>query len=664
MTGVWLSRLRRVAWQGLIGAAVVSGLMAYSRRRVSASDQQWKAIFDQGPTMGFLVDPSGAILSVNGLAAQLGYAGDDLIGRPWLDLSFAADRALDESHLARCLEDSASSQSWEARKLRGDGTAIWTRQNARLVRWDDKEPVFLVSCEDITQRRKARIDAQEAVTRSQAYLLEAQRLGQIGSWSVDVATNVWTTSPELLRILDLERGAELTADLVLQRAHPEDRAFIASVIEGRRSSASDYEYDYRIVLPSGETRHLHSVAHPVLDEDGALVEYVGTTMDVTERRQADDQLRRSEASLHDAQRIGRMGSWTQDAATGVMSATPELYRIFGLDPRTDELTRDGLGRMIHPDDLPEVGATIARGRDSDTIIEVDHRIVRPDGAIRHVHGVSHPVFTEGGELGEWIGTVMDVTEIRQAEEALRQAYADLARASRLTIIGELTAALAHEVNQPIAAAVANANAALRFLGAERPDLDEARAAVEAIIKSSTRAAQIVSRTRRLFEKGAPQRELIAVDDVVRETVLLLGGEALRHAVAIRTSAADAPPIFADRVQLQQVLMNLILNGIDAVKEVEGRREVAIQSRIADGDQIVVSVSDTGVGLPSDQADRLFETFFTTKAHGTGLGLSISRSIIDGHGGRLWAEPNDPKGAVFHFTLPLTSTQDPAPLGRA
>ena len=644
---------------------IVTGLMARSRRQTAAlkaSEQHWKAVFEENPTLYFLVDANGTILSVNALAgAQLGLDAKDLVGRPWLDLSFDADRALDERRLAECAETPGTSHSWEARKVRKDGTVLWARQNAGFVLWGEREPVFLISCEDVTERHKARIEAQEAVARSQAYLLEAQRLGRTGSWSLNEASDLWTSSPELLRIFGLGPEDEMTADLIRQRVHPDDRNFIEGIIDSRRSSVDDYEYDFRIILPNGETRHLHSVSHPVFGEDGAMVEYVGTTMDVTERKLAEDQLRRSEASLHQAQRIGRMGSWSQGSASGQMSATPELHRIFGLDPETDNLTRERLGQSIHPDDRADVVATIERGRSENVAIDVDHRIVLPDGAVRYVHGSSHPIFAPGGEVIEWIGTVMDVTEIRQAQEALRQAYADLARASRLSIVGELTAALAHEVNQPIAAAVANANAGLRFLDRDSPDLEEARSAVEAIVTNGARAAEIVSRTRRLFEKGEPQRELLEVDDVVRETVLLLGGEALRHAVAIRTSMAeDAPPVAADRVQLQQVLMNLILNGIDAVKEVEGRREVAIQSRLAGGDEIQVSVSDTGVGLPADHAERLFDTFFTTKAHGTGMGLSISRSIIAGHGGRLWAEPNQPRGAAFHFTLPLTVPEASTP----
>jgi C4-dicarboxylate-specific signal transduction histidine kinase len=252
---------------------------------------------------------------------------------------------------------------------------------------------------------------------------------------------------------------------------------------------------------------------------------------------------------------------------------------------------------------------------------------------------------------------MDVTELRKAEEALRQAYADLTRVSRITSIGALTASLAHEINQPIGAAVANANACLRWLAADAPDLEEVRAAAAAIVKNGTRAAEIVARTRRLFEKGAPQSEPIDVDDVVRETVALLSGETTRHAVSIRTSLATGlPQIQADRVQLQQVLMNLILNGIDAMESVVGAREITIASQMNDEAQIMISVADAGAGLAPELAEKLFDTFFTTKPHGTGMGLSISRSIISAHGGRLWAEPNEPRGALFRFTLPTAASQ--------
>jgi signal transduction histidine kinase len=218
-------------------------------------------------------------------------------------------------------------------------------------------------------------------------------------------------------------------------------------------------------------------------------------------------------------------------------------------------------------------------------------------------------------------------------------------------MGELTAALAHEVNQPIAAAVTSANSCIRWLAAEVPNLDKARAAAMRIVKDGTRAAEIISRIRLLFQKGTQQLELVDVNEVIEEMITLLRGEATRYSISVRTElAADLPPVTGDRVQLQQVMMNLVTNSIDAMKVVDGTRELAIKSQRAENEHLRVSVSDTGVGLPPGQADQIFNAFFTTKPHGTGMGLRICRSIIESHGGRLWAADNSPRGASFHFAL--------------
>jgi len=243
-------------------------------------------------------------------------------------------------------------------------------------------------------------------------------------------------------------------------------------------------------------------------------------------------------------------------------------------------------------------------------------------------------------------------ERKHAEEARREAQAELARVSRVTTMGELTASLAHEVNQPIAAAVTNANTCLRWLTRDRPDVEEARAAAMRIVKDGTRAAEIVKRIRLLFKKSTPQRELVDVNEAVREIIVLLRSEATRYKITVRMELAeDLPRIMGDRVQLQQVLMNLIVNSIDAMKEVDGTRELAVKSQRTKKEEVLVSVCDTGVGLPPQQADQIFNAFFTTKAHGTGMGLRISRSIVESHGGRLWAADNSPHGASFHFALP-------------
>jgi C4-dicarboxylate-specific signal transduction histidine kinase len=251
-----------------------------------------------------------------------------------------------------------------------------------------------------------------------------------------------------------------------------------------------------------------------------------------------------------------------------------------------------------------------------------------------------------------------LSEQTRAEEALRQARAELAHVNRLTTMGELTAALAHEVIQPIAAAVTHADACLRWLDRNPPNLDEARAAVIMIAKDGTVAKEIIERIRLLFKKGTPQRGLVDVNEVIREMIILLHGEVTRFSISVRMELArDLPHVVGDRVQLQQVMMNLITNSIDAMKEADGTRELAIKSRRDEDDQLAVCVSDTGVGLPPQQAEQIFNTFFTTKSNGTGMGLSICRSIVEAHGGRLWATDNIPRGANFHLVLARGEAQD-------
>ncbi|MGA7060563.1 MAG: ATP-binding protein [Candidatus Acidiferrales bacterium] len=247
---------------------------------------------------------------------------------------------------------------------------------------------------------------------------------------------------------------------------------------------------------------------------------------------------------------------------------------------------------------------------------------------------------------------VEIAERKQAEEALRQAQAELAHVNRVTTLGELTASLAHEVNQPIAAAVTDANTCLRWLTRDHPDLEEARAAAARVVKDAARAAEIISRVRLLFKKSAPERELIDVNDLIPKMIVLLHSEAARYEISVRAElAADLPRVIGDRVQLQQVIMNLVMNSIDAMKDVDGTRELAIRSQRTENEQVLVSVLDTGVGLPQQHANQIFNAFFTTKSHGTGLGLRISRSIVESHGGRLWAAENSPRGANFCFTLP-------------
>ena len=375
-----------------------------------------------------------------------------------------------------------------------------------------------------------------------------------------------------------------------------------------------------------------------------------------ERKQAEAKLQQSEAYLSEAQRLSHTGSWASIPARGEITyLSEECYRVLGLDPHDGQTRYETFFQRIHLNDQAKVREAVQKADREKTEFELDYRIVYSGGEIRDIHVIGHPILSPSGDSVEFVGTVIDVTERKRAEgerERLRQALADLAHINRVTTMGELTASLAHEVNQPIAAAVTNANACLRWLARDLPNLEEARAAAMRIVKDGTRAADIISRIRQIFKKGAPERELVDVNEVIQEMVVLLLSEATRHNVIIRTRLApDLPQVMADRVQLQQVLMNLMINGIDAMKDVDGPRELDIKSERTDGEQLLLSVSDTGGGLPPEQADQIFNAFFTTKTNGTGMGLRISRSIVESHGGRLLAAATSSRGASFSFTLP-------------
>jgi len=498
---------------------------------------------------------------------------------------------------------------------------------------------------------------EEKLQRSEAYLAEAQRLSRTGSWARVSATGAmryW--SEECYRVLGFDPHDGLPRfETFLQHVHPDDQAKVREISAAAGRDQIDYETDYRIVHPGGETRDIHVVAHPVFSPSGDLVEYVGTVMDVTERRRAQEKLRQSEAYLAEAQKLTHTGSWVWDVAEKrALHLSEEWYCIYGFDPKEGMSAWEKRPERVHPDDRTTRLQAIDRAITEKSDYDIEYRILLPGGAVRHLHSVGHPVLDAAGNLVQFVGSSTDITERRQAEEALRQAQADLARVSRITTMGELTASLAHEVNQPIAAAVTDANTCLRWLNRDHPDLEEAREAASRVVKDVTRAAEIISRTRLLFKKVNPQWESVDLNEIIREMMNLMSGEAARYSISVRTElAAGLPQIMGDRVQLQQVLMNLIMNGIEAMKDVDGTRDLTIQSQRGDG-QVLISVSDTGVGLPPQQADKIFNSFFTTKPQGTGMGLRISRTIVESHGGRLWASDNSPRGASFSFTLPVNA----------
>ena len=372
-------------------------------------------------------------------------------------------------------------------------------------------------------------------------------------------------------------------------------------------------------------------------------------LEIAERKRAEAQLRESEEQWRDVFENNPTMYFIVDAAGKVMAVNP--FGAEQLGYKVDELVGQPVLNVSSESDREAVQRNVAICLEQLGLAKSwEVRKVRKDGTVLRVRETAKAVPRVNGPIV--LIACEDITEQKRAEEALRQAQADLAHVTQVTEMGELSASLAHEVNQPIAAAVTNANTCLRWLAGDTPNIEEARAAAMRIVKDGTRAAEIISRIRLLFKKGTPQWELVDINELIREMIVLLRSEATRYSISVRTElAADPPQVMGDRVQLQQVMMNLIMNSIDAMKAMDGTRELAIKSQRTEKEQLMVSVSDTGVGLPPQQADQIFNPFFTTKLHGTGMGLSISRSIVESHGGRLWAADNYPRGTCLHLTLP-------------
>jgi PAS domain S-box-containing protein len=502
---------------------------------------------------------------------------------------------------------------------------------------------------EATERAELR-RSEEARRRSEFYLAEGQRLTRTGSWAFNPAGFFEYWSEELFHIfgLDPKEGAP-TLERYLGTVHPQDREAMAETIRRMHAESCGCDVNKRIVRPDGEVRVIRCVGVPVL-QNGVLKGFLGTGMDVTDQEHMTQELRRSQAYHSEAQRLTGVGTWAWNSITRLLlHASDECARIYGFGA-TEEVSFERYYNCTHPEDEPVVRATLESAIRAGAEFDMELRIIRPDGSVRYVRVIGRPF----GEAGEYLGSTMDLTDRKHSEEQqerLRRLEADLAHMNRVTTMGELTASLAHEINQPISAAVTDANTCVRWLTRDHPDLEEAREAAKRTVKDATRAADIIRQTRQLFKNRPALHEVVTVNDLITEIIMLVRSEAVRCGVAIRTQLkTDLPFVRGDRTQLQQVLLNLIMNGIEAMKGVDGGRQLTVTSARDGSDQLLVSVADTGTGLPPDQ-DEIFRAFFTTKPDGTGMGLAISRSIVESHGGRLWATSNTGPGATFCFSLP-------------
>lgn len=613
--------------------------------------KQWQQVFEHNPVMYFMVDPGGTVINVNTFgAAQLGYTTAELIGRSVLDVFFEEDRDVVRACVALCLETVDQSHTWEIRKVRKDGSVLWVRENAKTMLRADGGPIVLVACENITERK----EAENALRQSEAYLTQAQELSHTGSFGWRAATGEITWSKETYRIFQFDEGTKPQIPFMLQRIHPEDRLAVQRLTGRAAREGKDYDHEYRLVMPDGSIKYVRAVARATRDS-GGHVEFVGSVSDITATKEAERRLRESEQRFRD---------YAETASDWFWETGPD-HRVTQISQHSDTVTTPaGLIGLTRWDIAPDADLEPEKWRQHRAALDAHvpfrdlvYRSRDRNGQPIYVRTSGKPFFDADGSFLGYRGVCTDVTAaIRadQAEIALRKAQAELAHVTRVTTLGELTASIAHEINQPLAAVIANADACLSWLQRSPPDLKAARRSVEWIIEDGKRASDVIRHVRALAKRTEIEMVPLDANLVVREAVALVQREMASHAVSVRMELSSAlPKIFGDRIQLQQVLINLIMNGIEAMEGVHDRpRELAIRSA-ADGDgAVLVSVTDCGVGISEQVIDRLFMPFFTTKSSGMGMGLSICRSIIEAHGGRLSAAPNQAGGATFQITLPF------------
>ena len=632
------------------------GHLERQRDALRKSEKELRDVIDTIPAIVWSTLPDGSNTYVNKRFVEYsGLSAEQTAGPGWQALVHPDDL---ERHAGKWKEAVATGKPHESevRSRRSDGQYRWQLDRGAPLR---DEGGNIVRWYGVTTDIEDRKRAEEALQQSQVYLAEGQRLAHMGSWAFNPSGFFEYWSQELFTIygLDPQKGAP-TLEQYLAAVHPQDRDFMANTIKRMHAEHSGCDVKKRIVRPDGELRYVRCVGIPVVEGE-VLKGFLGTAMDITEQELLTQELERQQAHLTEAQKLTHTGSWAWRLPNRAVDLSEECCRIYGFDPAEGAPTLEDYSERVHPEDRLKWKGAVERAILEKADYDHEFRILLSNGIVKWIHAVGHPILSDTGDLEQFVGSSTDITELRRAEqerEKLRQIEADLAHINRVSTLGEMAATLAHEIKQPIAAAITSANSCIEWLAHKPPNLDRARVAATRIDKYGNRAAEIIDRIRSFYRKSPPQREAVDVNGIVQEMLTLLKGEATRHSVAMRTElAAELPKITADRVQLQQVFMNLMVNGIEAMKESGG--ELTVKSELREG-QLQCSVSDTGMGLPKEKEkmEQIFSAFYTTKLQGSGMGLAISRSIVESHGGRLWATANDGRGATFHFTLPTHVTE--------
>jgi len=608
------------------------------------------------PGMLWVTGPDGEVTRVN--QRTLDFTGarsvEDLLNLGWKKFLHPEDFPKTANAFFHAIQTGESYENLQ-RVRRVDGEYRWHHVRAEPLR--DREGRIIEwygLSVDIDEGKKI----EERFRCSEAYLTEAQRLTHTATAAYD-ATKILYFSDEAFRLFGFDPLQGLPSrEAVWQRIHSDDVDTVNEKIERALRERRSFQNEFRLKLPDGTVKHVDADILPVFSATGELVEIIATAVDVTERKRAEGTLRRGEAWLAQAQRLSQTGTWVLDGTTKrhFLYWSDESYRIWGLDPLQGLPSRDDMWERIHPDDRERVWGEVQDALREKRDFLAEFRILLPDGTVKYLEANTHHEFSPLGALLEVICTNVDVTERKRAQderERLRQLEADLAHINRLSMMGELAASLSHEILHPIATARNNARAGMRFLEMRPPNLNEVREALACVVRDVDRANDIVGRIRSQIKRTPPRKECFDLNEAINEVIVMVRSAIAKDTISVSTRLMDGlVPVQGDRVQLQQVLVNLILNAVEAMSSVEGgTRELSIRTEQNQPGGILVAVHDSGPGIDPVNFDRVFEPFYTTKASGVGMGLSICQTIINGHGGRLWMRANEPRGAVFQFTLP-------------
>jgi PAS domain S-box-containing protein len=637
--------------QGRIVRWYVAAFDIEDKKRAEAERKQteetFRMIVETNPECVKVIDRDGTLLRVNAAGLTMSGAPSEqmILGQCFYDFLAPEDRDRYREFNEKVCSGHKGFLEFDIINMQGERHHMET--HAAPMPTADGSIVQLGVTRDITERK---LTLKRLQANQELLDLAQKSAGAMAfDWYIQEDLNFWSAEQEELFGLP-PGGFDGTYKTWKNMMYAPDWPVVVAAIQHAQQTGQ-VEAEYRVVWPDGSLHWLSTNGRMFFDEGGQPLRMVGFTSDVTKRKLIEEEMRRSEAFLAEAQRLSLTGSFSWRPDTDVMIFSEQARSIFGFGPE-QEVTLNSIGSRVHPDDRPATNERIAKAREVIVDQDFENRLRLPDGTIKYIHTIARAMQREDGGM-EYIGAVQDITDRQRSEIALGEARSELAQAASAMSLGVLTAAIAHEVNQPLSGIVMNASTCTRMLDADPPNLKGARETIQRTIRDGHRAADVIARLRALFTKKDLTFETIDLNEAAREVIALSLSDLQRNQVVLRSHQAEnLPPVAGDRVQLQQVILNLVRNAIDAMSTVDDRpRHLLVKTEPDEDDMVRLTVQDSGVGVDPHTLKKLFEAFYTTKNDGMGIGLSVSRSIIESHHGRLWATANDGPGTAFSFSIP-------------